>query len=158
MAQQDHCPVAMRPPGPHIPSRQGAMLPPPLPHTMGSLNIKTKGCGGGEEGQGHPPVPPHWATRHGDNRPLSAAVLALLQQLDDLGNALLRDLPGGERGCQPHGDTPRAVDPRGGGSGAHQGVIEVEGADVVRGDVSSGQRLRDLRHDAALIWAGKGPP
>lgn len=36
----------------------------------------------------------HGDSRHGDSWPLSAALLALLQQLDDLDDALLRDLRG----------------------------------------------------------------
>lgn len=34
----------------------------PLPHTVGRLNIKTKGYGGGEEGQGDPTGPPRMGT------------------------------------------------------------------------------------------------
>lgn len=47
-------------------------------------------------------------------RPLSAALLPLLQQLDDLSNALLGDLPG-DRGVSASGDTPGTLrGPRGG--------------------------------------------
>lgn len=74
---------------------------------------------------------PHRATALGHpvrgQQPLSATVLALLQQLDDLGDALLGDLRGTEASAL---GTPPGSGSRG-GAGAHQGVIEVEGADVI---------------------------
>lgn len=58
------------------------------------------------------------AAHCGGTQPLSATVLALLQQLDDLSDALLGDLPAGgdtqSRG-QPRGDRRRA-----GGTGEGQ--------------------------------------
>lgn len=73
--------------------------------------------------------------------------------------------------CRRGGDTesggqlprPRGHPCQGGGSpgrggGAHQSVVEVEGADVIGRDIGGGQRLGDLRHDAALVWGGEGTP
>lgn len=51
---------------------------------------------------------------------------------------------------------PQVAGPRG-GAGAHQGVIEVEGADVIGRNVGGGQRLGDLRHDATFVCGAKGP-
>lgn len=37
----------------------------------------------------------------------------------------------------------------------YQSVIKAEGADVIGGDVALGERLRDLGHDATLIYKEK---
>lgn len=67
------------------------------------LEIKNSDRAGDSPGQEEPTGTPRWSPgvtgwhgdrRHGDSRPLSAALLALLQQLDDLGDALLGDLWG----------------------------------------------------------------
>lgn len=59
-----------------------------------------------------------------------------------------------ERVSASWGHPPTAAGPQE-GSGAHQSMIEVEGADVIRRYVGGGQRLGDLRHDAAFVWGGK---
>lgn len=59
--------------------------------------------------------------------------------------------------CEGAGEA-RAVSPalaspaRGLVRDTHQRVVELEGTDVVGGDVCGGQGLGDLRHDATLIW------
>lgn len=68
------------------------------------LKVNEYGWGGGDT--------PRWDSQCGDSQPLSALLLPLLQQLDDLGDALLGDLPGTE-GCQPQG-TPWGVSLAGG--------------------------------------------
>lgn len=44
------------------------------------------------------------------------------------------------------------------GPDTHQCVVELEGADVVGGDVCGSQGLGDLGHDAALIWGQRRGP
>lgn len=42
-----------------------------------------------------------------------------------------------------------------GGLKTYQSVIKAEGADVIGGDVALSERLRDLGHDATLIYKEK---
>lgn len=94
------CPL---PQGHHVPK---ATTPPAqrerccaLSRAGGSLKSKMneQEWGGGETAR--------WDSQRGDSRPLSAALLPLLQQLDDLSDALLGDLRGTE-GVSASGDTP----------------------------------------------------
>lgn len=57
--------------------------------------------------------------------------------------------------CEP----PEAASPAPGSVlDTHQGMVELEGADVVGGDVGSSQGLGDLGHDATLVWGqSQGP-
>lgn len=90
-----HCHKATMSPKPPPPQHRGAILCPAL-SCGGSLKLKINEYewGGGDT--------PRWDSQCGDSQPLSALLLPLLQQLDDLGDALLGDLPGTE-GCQPQG-------------------------------------------------------
>lgn len=76
----------------------------------GSLKskINEQGWGGGET--------PHRDSQCGDSRLLSATLLPLLQQLDDLRDSLLGDLPGIE-GVSASGDTPGLAGVLGEGQG-----------------------------------------
>lgn len=103
--RRGHKTVTAVPPRP--PRVPGATLRPPglcpAPGGGKGLEIKNSNRAGDSPGQEEPAGTPHWSPgasgwhgdrRHGDSRPLSAALLALLQQLDDLGDALLGDLKG----------------------------------------------------------------
>ena len=55
---------------------------------------------------------------------------------------------GRRQGCPAPSPAPQGPHPS---QGAHQGMVKVEGADVVGGDVSRSQGARNLGHDPTLV-------